>query len=114
MTHPLAVAALTLTVTLLIACVSTPSTPALDNAQVRDELLQTAPHEWRLTAFGAEVHSAEQIVRAFTTRAAKVCARGTPSWTAPQAEPYQYDTGSGSATVAHNGFKATGTITCKE
>jgi alpha-ketoglutarate-dependent taurine dioxygenase len=99
---------------LLAACASSPGTPILDNAKVRDELVQTAPREWRLTAFGAEVHSADQVSRAFAARAAKVCASGTPTWTAPKSEPYQYDTGKDSATVAHNAFKATGTITCKE
>lgn len=100
---------------LLAACASSPGTaPRLDNAQVRDELAQTAPREWRLTAFGAEVHTADQVSRAFARRAAKVCASGTPTWTAPKAEAYQYDTGKESATVAHNAFKATGTISCKE
>jgi len=100
---------------LLAACAASPGTPPrLDNAQVRDELVQTAPREWRLTAFGAEVHTADQVSRAFVTRAGKVCAGGKPTWTAPKAEPYQYDTGKDSATVPHNAFKATGTITCKE
>ena len=95
---------------LLVACTTTPGTPKLDNAQIRDELVQTGPGEWRLTAFGAEVHSASQVERAFSARASALCL--APVFVPPKAGPYQYDTGSGSSTVAHNAFKASGTVRC--
>ncbi|RYX94073.1 MAG: hypothetical protein EOO28_16010 [Comamonadaceae bacterium] len=96
----------------LTGCTTTPGTPRLDNAQIRDEVVQTGPGEWRLTAFGAEVHTASQVERAFTARAGALCAG--PVLVPPRAESYQYDTGAGPSTIAHNAFKASGTVRCNK
>ena len=96
-------------------CASTPAPSKLDNTQIRDEVMQTGPAEYRLTAYGAEVHEAAQVTRAFSARAVKLCAPGVAKHAAVKAEPYQYDTGvsaAGSPTAAHNAFKATGLVTC--
>ena len=102
---------------ILAACASSPApTPSkLDNTQIRDEMVQTGPAEYSLTAYGAEVHEAAQVTRAFEARAVKLCAPGVAKHAAVKAEPYQYDTGvsaAGSPTAAHNAFKATGMVTC--
>jgi hypothetical protein len=99
----------------LAGCASSPAPSKLDNTQIRDEIVQTGPSEYRLTAYGAEVHEAAQVTRAFAVRAAKLCAPGTAIHAPVKAEPYQYDTGvsaAGSPTAAHNAFKATGMVTC--
>jgi hypothetical protein len=103
----------------LAACASSPTPSKLDNTQIRDEIVQTGPAEYRLTAYGAEVHEAAQVTRAFTVRAVKLCAPGVAKHAPVKAEPYQYDTGvstavgtAGSPTATHNAFKATGMVTC--
>ena len=109
----------TLCALVLTACASSPAPSKLDNTQIRDEIVQTGPAEYRLTAYGAEVHEAAQVTRAFEARAVKLCAPGVAKHAPVKAEPYQYDTGvstaagaAGSPTAAHNAFKATGMVTC--
>ncbi|CAN5528736.1 hypothetical protein BH11PSE7_BH11PSE7_10750 [soil metagenome] len=104
---------------MLAACASSPTPGKLDNTQIRDEMVQTGPAEYRLTAYGAEVHEPAQVTRAFEARAVKLCAPGVAKHAPVKAEPYQYDTGvstapgtAGSPTAAHNAFKATGMVTC--
>ncbi|MBC7436337.1 MAG: hypothetical protein H7332_09745 [Bdellovibrionales bacterium] len=100
---------------MLAGCASTSAPGKLDNTQIRDEVVQTGPAEYRLTAYGAEVHEASQVLRAFEARATKLCAPGMARHPAVKSEPYQYDTGVGAAgnpTAAHSAFKATGVVTC--
>ena len=106
-------------IAVLAACAAPPppgvtpaAAPRLDNAQLRDDVVQTGRAEYRLTVFGAEVHRADQVERAFAARAARLCAAGKASHPPARAEPYQYDTGAGSATAAHSDFKATALVSC--
>ena len=116
MNHSFSVPAGVLAASLLLAgCASSPAPGKLDNTQIRDEIVQTGSAEYRLTAYGAEVHEAAQVTRAFEARAVKLCAPSVARHAPVKAEPYQYDTGvsaAGSPTAAHNAFKATGMVTC--